>query len=111
MKRACNNNAAKWLQKSTIKMLDDGRLFTKNDGKVEIYDKDFCVDTIISLSFKGLSAFACIDAKPSAICNATNVFERTLETNSSCRESLNAQFRLAYSALGAFSLVSVISIY
>lgn len=102
----CKNK--KWLQKSTIKVLNNGSLFTENDGLVEIYAQDFCIDSFE----RDITALTCSDTKPYVTYNIQNTFllNQPKEYSSYCGETLNSHFRLVYSVLGAFSLVSVVGI-
>ena len=108
MKKACKGDLT-WLNKTSIEVLEDGRLFTENDGLVEIYSNGFCIDTIISNAFRTVSAIKCQHVKPSKNCTRKrDVPQQYVQSNSSCsREKLDLKFRIVYSVLGGFSLVSI----
>ena len=67
MKKACKGDLT-WLNKTSIEVLEDGRLFTENDGLVEIYSNGFCVDIITSNALRSVSAIKCQHVKPSKNC-------------------------------------------
>ena len=94
--------------------MEDGKLFTENDGLVQIYDQGFCLDnTIVSGRFNSISAIKCQHVnhtKSFSIVAKNNVTKEQDELHqkySSCSYSLNSTFRIAYSVLGGFSLVSI----
>ena len=94
--------------------MEDGKLFTENDGLVQIYDQGFCLDnTIVSGRFNSISAIKCQHVNPTKTFsvhvknNVTKEQEEQHQNFSSCSHSLNSTFRIAYSVLGGFSLVSI----
>ena len=94
--------------------MEDGKLFTENDGLVQIYDQGFCLDnTIVSGRFNSISAIKCQHVNPTKTFsvhvknNVTREQEELHQNFSSCSHSLNSTFRIAYSVLGGFSLVSI----
>ena len=106
MVEMCNNSFSV-LNKSIIHILDDGRLFTENDGLAQIYDQGFCVDTNILGSSKQISALTCANVNPTKTCDKrNNVSLGTSPLQTCSREELDIQFRLVYTILGGISLVS-----
>ena len=103
-----------WLNKKKLEILEDGKLFTENDGLVQMYDHGFCLDnTIVSGRFSSISAIKCQHVNPIKNCSIlakNNVTEpvELKELYSSCSHILNSTFRIAYSVLGGFSLVSIL---
>ena len=95
--------------------MEDGKLFTENDGLVQIYDQGFCLDnTIVSGRFNSISAIKCQHVNPTKNCsiraksNVTREQEDELHQKySTCSHSLDSTFRIAYSVLGGLSLVSI----
>ena len=110
MKEACNNNFTV-LEKANLEIFEDDRLFTENNGLVEIYDQGFCVDMIRNGSSSSISALKCQNVNPRFAKNCTkrnNMKTGYLQSNSSCsRYELDSTFRIVYSVLGGFSLVSL----
>ena len=54
-----------WLDKKKLEIMEDGKLFTENDGLVQIYDQGFCLDnTIVSGRFNSISAIKCQHVNP-----------------------------------------------
>ena len=103
-----------WLDKKKLEIMEDGKLFTENDGLVQIYDQGFCLDnTIVSGRFNSISAIKCQHVNPTKTFsvrvknNVTKEQEELHQNYSSCSHSLNSTFRIAYSVLGGFSLVSI----
>ena len=107
-------NSLMWLDKKKLEIMEDGKLFTENDGLVQIYDQGFCLDnTIVSGRFNSISAIKCQHVNPTKTFSVhvkNNVTKEQAEPHqnySSCSHSLNSTFRIAYSVLGGFSLVSI----
>ena len=107
-------NSLMWLDKKKLEIMEDGKLFTENDGLVQIYDQGFCLDnTIVSGRFNSISAIKCQHVNPTKTFsvriknNVTKEQEELHQNYSSCSHSLNSTFRIAYSVLGGFSLVSI----
>ena len=114
LEQNCKNSLT-WLDKKKLEIMEDGKLFTENDGLVQIYDQGFCLDnTIVSGRFNSISAIKCQHVNPTKNCsiraksNVTREQEDELHQKySSCSHSLDSTFRIAYSVLGGFSLVSI----
>ena len=116
LEQNCKNSLI-WLNKKKLEILDDGKLFTENDGLVQMYDRGFCLDnTIVSGRFSSISAIKCQHVNPIKNCSIhsknvkSNVTKQVelKELYSSCSHLLNSTFRIAYSILGGFSLVSTL---
>ena len=106
MEHLCGNNFT-WRQEEKIGMFEDGKLFTQNDGLVEIYDQGFCLDTIVSGRFNNISAIKCQHVNSTKSCTIpNNLAQPNLPAGSICsRHELDSKFRTLYSVLGGFSLV------
>ena len=106
MNKMCNGEFT-WLNKSTIQIFDDGRLFTENNGAVQIYDHGFCVDTMVSGDFIGISALKCMKVIATQTCiqSGNETLNNSTPHLSCSRHQLDSKFRLAYTILGVFSLV------
>ena len=103
-------NSLMWLDKKKLEIMEDGKLFTENDGLVQIYDQGFCLDnTIVSGRFNSISAIKCQHVNPTKTfsVHVKNNVTKLHQNYSSCSHSLNSTFRIAYSVLGGFSLVSI----
>ena len=107
MEHICGKNNFTWRPEEKIGMFEDGTLFTQIDRLVEIHDKGFCLDTIVSGQFNNISAIKCQHVNSTKSCtNRNDMVIPNLPTYSSCsRHDLDSKFRTLYSVLGGFSLV------
>ena len=106
MKHFCGNQFT-FKPKEKIEIFEDGKLFTQNEGLVDVYDHGFCVDTIVSGRLSSISALKCQHVNSTKRCtNHKNMRLSHPPTYSSCsRDKLDSKFRTLYSVLGGFSLV------
>ena len=113
LEQNCKNSLT-WLEKKKLEIMEDGKLFTENDGLVQIYDQGFCVDTIaVSGRFSNISAMKCQHVIPTKSCtnDRRNMSSESKNNNSCFRHDSDRKFRIAYSVIGGLSLVITFFIY